>query len=83
MWEDGSSFSTERFVPSLELSRDYLQFFEQYAQSMTLWSPDGSAFVYAGQQEGSGESGIWIQPATPDTAPVRVADGVVASWSPG
>lgn len=83
VWEDGSSFSSDRFVPSLELSRDYLQFFEQYAQSMTLWSPDGSAFVYAGQQVESGVSGIWIQAATIDTAPVRVADGVIASWSPG
>ncbi len=83
VWEDGSSFSTERFVPSLELSRDYLQFFEQYAQSMTLWSPDGSAFVYAGQQVESGEAGIWIQAATIDASPIRVADGVVASWSPG
>ena len=83
VWEDGSSFSTEQFVPSLELSRDYLQFFEQYAQSMTLWSPDGSAFVYAGQQAESGESGIWIQPATIGSSPIRVADGVVAFWSPG
>ena len=81
VWEDGSSFTTGRFVPSLEFSRDYLQFFEQYAQSMRLWSPDGSAFVYAGEEE-SGGSGIWIQPATPDAAPVRLADGVVASWSP-
>jgi TolB protein len=81
VWEHGSSFTTARFVPSLEFSRDYLQFFEQYAQSMRLWSPDGSAFVYAGE-DGSGESGVWIQPATPDTAPVRVADGVVAFWSP-
>jgi Tol biopolymer transport system component len=81
VWEDGSSFTTGRFVPSIELSREYLPFFEQYAQSMSLWSPDGSAFVYAGESE-SGASGVWIQPATPDTAPVRVADGVVASWSP-
>jgi TolB protein len=82
VWEDGSSFTTGRFVPSLELSRDYLQFFEQYAQSMRLWSPDGSAFVYAGETESQG-SGVWIQPATPDATPVRVADGVVATWSPG
>jgi WD40 repeat protein len=82
VWEDGSSFTTDRFVPSLEFSRDYLPFFEQYAQSMNLWAPDGSAFVYAGESE-SGGSGVWIQPATPDTPPVRVADGVVASWSPG
>jgi Tol biopolymer transport system component len=82
VWENGSSFTTGRFVPSLELSRDYLQFFEQYAQSMTMWSPDGSAFVYAGENESKG-SGVWIQPATPHVAPVRVTDGVVASWSPG
>jgi Tol biopolymer transport system component len=81
VWEDGSSFATGRFVPSIELSREYLQFFEQYAQSMTLWAPDGSAFVYAGENESQG-SGVWIQPASPDTEPVRVADGVVASWSP-
>jgi TolB protein len=81
VWEDGSSFSTGRFVPSLEFSRDYLQFFEKYAQSMRVWSPDGSAFVYAGEEE-SGGSGIWIQQATRNTAPVRLADGVVASWSP-
>jgi hypothetical protein len=82
VWEDGDSFSTDLFVPSLELSRDYFPFFEQYAQSMTLWSPDGLAFVYAGEQVESGESGVWIQPAAPRIAPVRVADGVVASWSP-
>ena len=81
VWEDGSTFTTERFVPSLEFSREYLQFFEQYAQSMSLWSPDGDAFVYAGSSE-SGETGVWIQPATSDTAPVLVADGVFATWSP-
>jgi TolB protein len=81
VWEDGSSFTTGRFVPSLQFSREYLQFFEQYAQSMRLWAPDGSAFVYAAQSE-SGETGVWIQPATADTAPVLVTDGVFATWSP-
>ncbi len=82
VWEDGTSFTTsERFVPSLEFSRDYLQFFEQYAQSMRLWSPDGGAFVYAGESE-SGTSGVWIQPAESGAEPVLVADGVVATWSP-
>jgi hypothetical protein len=81
VWEHGSSFTTGRFVPGLVFSRDYLQFFEQYAQSMSLWSPDGSAFVYAGENE-SGGSGVWIQPAIPDVAPVHLADGVFATWSP-
>ena len=48
---------------------------------MSLWAPDASAFVYAGESE-SGESGVWIQPASSNTAPVRVADGVFATWSP-
>jgi len=81
VWEDGTSFTTGRFSPSLEFSRDYLQFFEQYAQSMSLWAPDGSAFVYAGSSE-SGETGVWIQPTRSGTAPVLVADGVFATWSP-
>ncbi|MGZ8612903.1 MAG: hypothetical protein ACXWX0_11620, partial [Actinomycetota bacterium] len=62
-------------------ARDYLRFFEQYAQSMSLWAPDGSAFTYAGTNE-SGETGIWIQPAQPDVEPVLMTGGVFASWSP-
>jgi TolB protein len=82
VWGEGEdTFTTERFSPSLEFSRDYLQFFEQYAQSMRLWSPDEEAFVYAGQSE-SGASGVWIQPATEGATPVLVADGVFATWSP-
>jgi hypothetical protein len=46
----------------------------QYAQSMSLWSPDGSAFAYPGISE-DGQEGIWIQSARPDRAPVLVADG--------
>jgi TolB protein len=78
--DDGATFTTERFSPSLEFSRDYLQFFEQYAQSTRLWSPDEAAFVYAGQSE-SGANGVWIQPAREGAAPVLVADGVFATWS--
>jgi dipeptidyl aminopeptidase/acylaminoacyl peptidase len=82
VWDGESKFTTPRFVPSLVFGRDYLQFFEQYAQSMSLWAPDGSAFAYAGSSE-SGEQGIWIQPARSGTEPVLVTDGVFAAWSPG
>lgn len=81
VWDGTSSFLLPRFVPSLMLVRDYLQFFEQYAQSMSLWSPDGSAFAYPGMNE-DGEEGIWIQAARPDRAPVLVADGDFVAWSP-
>jgi hypothetical protein len=81
VWDGTSSFLTPPFVPSLLFAREYLQFFEQYAQSMSLWSPDGSAFAYPGMNE-DGEEGIWIQSARPDRAPVLVADGDFVAWSP-
>lgn len=81
VWNGTSSFTTPRFVPTDTFGRDYLQFFEQFSQSLRLWSPDGSAFTYAGAAE-TGEQGVWVQEAAPDTPPVRVSDGVFAAWSP-
>jgi Tol biopolymer transport system component len=81
VWQDGSSFATARFVPTEVFTRDYLQFFEQYAQSMHLWAPDGSAFTYAGSNE-SGQTGVWVQVAREGVEPVLVSDGVFAAWSP-
>jgi TolB protein len=81
VWDGTSSFLTPRFVPSELIVGEYLQFFEQYAQSMSLWSPDGSAFAYPGMSE-DGAEGIWIQSARPDRAPVLVADGDFVAWSP-
>jgi hypothetical protein len=81
VWDGESTFSTALFAPSDVFAREYLSFFEQHAQSMSLWAPDGSAFVYAGSSE-SGESGVWIQPAVGGAEPVRVSDGVFATWSP-
>jgi len=81
VWDGTSSFLTPRFVPSVLIAGAYLRFFEQYAQSMSLWSPDGSAFAYPGANE-DGEEGIWIQSARPDRAPVLVADGDFVAWSP-
>jgi TolB protein len=82
VWDGDQSFTTPRFLPSEVFARQYLQFFEQYAQSMTLWAPDGSAFVYAGLSE-AGQEGVWIQPARSNVGPILVGDGVFASWSPG
>jgi TolB protein len=81
VWDGTSSFTTPRFIPSLLVVQEYLPFFEQYAQSMSLWSPDGSAFAYPGENE-AGETGIWVQSAEPDRAPVLVAEGSFVAWSP-
>jgi TolB protein len=81
VWDGESSFTTPRFAPTDTFAREYLRFFEQYAQSMTLWAPDGSAFAYAGTNE-AGETGVWIQPAVEGVDPVLLGAGVFASWSP-
>ena len=73
---------TDRFRPSLTFVQNYLPFFEQYAQSMSPWAPDGSAFTFVGATEG-GEMGVWVQPAESGASAILVADGVFASWSGG
>lgn len=82
VWDGERSLPFERFVPTATLATDYLPFWDQYAQSLTLWSPDGAAFAYAAL-EPDGEVGIWVQRVLDDAAPSRVAPGRFASWSPG
>jgi TolB protein len=81
VWDGRRVFTTPRFIPSQRMIDEYLPFFEQYAQSMSLWSPDGSAFAYPGMSE-NGDTGIWIQSARSDRAPVLVSDGDLVAWSP-
>lgn len=82
VWDGESTRPYAAFFPSRVLLRDYLPFFDQYAQSHRLWAPDSSAFVFAGTLE-NGEEGVWVQPVdTPDVAPVSLGPGVFATWSP-
>ena len=81
VWDEKRSFRTTRFLPSQVMIEQYFPFFEQYAQSMSLWSPDGTAFAYPGMNE-DGDAGIWIQSAHSDRAPVLVSDGSFVAWSP-
>ena len=60
VWGERRSVAYGRFIPSPTMLLEYLRFFDQYAQSMTLWAPDGRAFTYAGANE-NGEDGIWVQ----------------------
>jgi hypothetical protein len=76
--EDGSVEYAE-FAPSPSLTGELLPFFPQYAQSMTLWSPDSTAFAYPG--EVGQERGVWVQ-SVGGGEPVLVSDGSWVSWSP-
>jgi TolB protein len=81
VWDGQKSVAYARFVPTATLLVDYLRYFDQFAQSMTLWAPDSGFFTYAGSDE-SGVDGIWVQSLAAGTAPVRVAAGQMATWSP-
>jgi TolB protein len=81
LWNGTNSRELARFAPSATFLIDYLRFFDQYARSMTPWSPDSHAFVYAGSGE-DGRTGIWVQPIIDDISPVRISDGTYAAWSP-
>jgi len=82
VWSDDASFLTERLTITPTYAQAYVPFFDQYAQSVTPWSPDSGSFVYAGADE-AGSEGVFVQRAEPETPAVRITDdGVVAFWSP-
>jgi hypothetical protein len=80
VWEGGQSTVFTDFLPAPGFLRDLVPFFDQYAQSMTLWSPGGTAFVYPGSV--AGVEGIWLQDLE-GSDPVRVSGGTWVAWSNG
>ncbi len=75
-------FAGPDFRPSPVMATDHLVHFDQYARSHSFFSPDGSAFVYAGVSR-EGDDGIWVQPILDGATAERISDGVLAVWSPG
>ena len=68
------------FLPSPTYLREYMPFFGQYAQTMTLWSPDGRSFAYPGLIED--RAGIWVQDLDAEEPSLVVEGGSVVAWSP-
>jgi TolB protein len=82
VWDGKATRQYTTFLPSRELLQNYLPFFDQYAQSHRIWSPESDAFVFAGTLA-SGENGVWVQAIGEDaTAPLSLGPGVLATWSP-
>ena len=69
------------FRPSDTLLTDYFPFFDQFAKSLTFWSPDGDQIVFAGT-DSEGEEGVFVFDVDIDGATTRIADGEFAAWSP-
>ncbi len=77
VWSDDELEEVVRFEVEPSFVREVLPFFDQYAQSMSLWAPDGSAFAFPGSIDG--QAGIWLQKL--GETPVRVSDGTWVAWS--
>jgi len=68
------------FLPSPTFWRDYVPFFGQFSQTMTLWSPDGSSFAFAGLI--GDRAGIWVQDLDAEEPSFVLDGGSVVAWSP-
>ena len=79
VWEAGEVTDFHTFTPNPRWFATFVPFFDQYAQSMTLWSPDGTAFAFPGTVDG--EPGVWVQHLDRET-PVRISAGSWVAWGP-
>jgi len=79
VWEDGAVSEYASFTPDPQWFARFVPFFDQYAQSMTLWSPEGDAFAFPGAI--GGETGVWVQYLDQEV-PVRVSSGSWVAWGP-
>lgn len=81
VWDGRRTTQYALFFPTAVFVENYLPFFDQYAQSHRIWSPDGKAFVFAGALP-DGRSGVWVQDVAVGGEPRLLGPGVIASWSP-
>lgn len=78
VWRDGEVTEGPSFLAPVTWVRDFLPFYDQYARSMTLWSPDGDRFAFPGRV--GEEEGIWVHDVAAGTSE-RVSDGTWVAWS--
>ncbi|MDE0122712.1 MAG: hypothetical protein OXS33_13460 [bacterium] len=81
VWDGRDTLVFPSFLPSRVWVVQYLPFWDQYARSLTLWSPAGDAFTYPGMSTPNAEDQIFVQHLD-ESQPITVGNGVFASWSP-
>jgi hypothetical protein len=78
VWRGGETNEVSTISPNPSFVTEVLRFFDQYGQSLQLWSPDSAAFALPGA---IGEDpGIWVH-LLAGGDPVNVHDGSWVSWS--
>jgi TolB protein len=85
---NGETYEVVDFVPSRPLLMVF-QYFDQYALSHRLWSPDSKHFVFAGAiganvnpLEGLRNPTVYTVEAVAQAKPQSLTDGHIAFWSP-
>lgn len=77
--DTGQGLQLAQFQPTALFLTQFLPFFDQYAHSHRLWSPDETALVLPVRQEGVNK--IMVVPASGGIART-IAAGALAFWSP-
>jgi hypothetical protein len=67
------------FLPT-DTFASIIAYFDQYAQSLRLWSPDSTALVYS-IVESNGSDAVYVVNSDGGAEPKRVSDGASAAWS--
>ena len=88
--QDGARWPLVDFVPTPD-QLSILQFFDQFAYSQSMWSPDSRSLLFAGSIVDEGISAsLRLQPVSqivvldtePNPTAQPIADGLLATWSP-
>ncbi len=74
----GQGLRLLNFEPTIVFLTQFLPFFDQYALSHSLWSPDSSALVLPVREE---DSNVILVVPTAGGQPFHLAEGDVAFWS--
>ncbi len=75
----GKSDAVATFSPSRDMVY-LLNFFDQFARSHSLWSPDGRYLSY-GATDSTGKPGVYIVDTRKAASPVKVGSGTIGIWS--
>lgn len=81
VWDGDADVLTPRFTAALPLLQETTPFFSQYAQSWSMWAPDGSAFAFPLDLPGEPNT-IVVQPVGTDLPPYAIGRGTFVAWSP-
>jgi hypothetical protein len=79
LWEDGTNVEVADFDPQPDWFGSFVPFFDQYAQSVQMWSPSGDRIAYPSVQ--GGEPVVVIH-SLDSSGPIVISGAVWASWEP-